>query len=520
MPVRHNRAMRAIPVLISLLFSLGCATPEPNTDTDTDTDSNTETVNAAMTGPAGQEEAQPLVLSTSEEDLPTDLPLIHPWHGDLDGMVKRRVIRAVVAVSMTQYFLDGAVQRGITYEALQQFEEALNKKLGTGNLKVHVAIVPVARDKLLPALVEGRADIAAANLTITPERQTLVDFSAPAWSDVKEIVVTGPKSPELEELHDLAGQEIHVRRSSSYYESLLNLNEELRSAGKQEVRLVLADEHLEDEDLLQMVNAGLLPIVIVDSSKADFWVQIFDNLRPHPDLAVRTGGEIAWAFRKDSPQLAAEVNAFIRANRKGTLMGNILFKRYLKNTKWVTQALSSSEMAKFNATIDLFRSYGEQYDFDHLMLAALAYQESRLDQSVRSGAGAIGVMQLLQSTASDPNVGIPNIEELEPNIHAGTKYLRFLQDRYFKDAAMGEVNKTLFTFASYNAGPARVRGLRNKAEAAGLDPNVWFDNVEVIAAREIGRETVQYVSNIYKYYIAYRQAERQRQRKEQALPSD
>jgi len=235
---------------------------------------------------------------------------------------------------------------------------------------------------------------------------------------------------------------------------------------------------------------------------------------------VSAGGENEWAFRKDSPQLAAEVNAFIRANRKGTLMGNILFKRYLKNTKWVTHALSSSAIAKFNASIDLFRRYGEQYDFDHLMLAALGYQESRLDQSVRSGAGAVGVMQLLRSTASDPNVGIPNIDELEPNIHAGTKYLRFLRDRYFEDAAMSEVNKTLFTFASYNAGPARIRGLRAKAEAAGLDPNVWFNNVEVIASREIGRETVQYVSNIYKYYIAYRQTERHREQKEQALPSD
>ena len=211
------------------------------------------------------------------------------------------------------------------------------------------------------------------------------------------------------------------------------MNDELQAAGKQEARLVLADEHLEDEDLLQMVNAGLLPIVIVDSTKADFWVQIFDHLTLRPDLAVRTGGEIAWAFRKDSPQLAAEVNAFIQANRKGTLMGNMLFKRYLKDTKWVTHALSSTEIAKFNTTIDLFRSYGEQYDFDHLMLAALAYQESRLDQSVRSSAGAIGVMHMLPSTASDPNVGIANIEELEPNIHAGTKYLRFLLDRYFKD---------------------------------------------------------------------------------------
>ncbi len=504
--------MRSLLLGVTLWFALGCTSPEP------------ETVESAMAAPDTLDEVpttdQPLVLSVTEDALPDDLPLAQPWKGDLDGMIERRVIRAVVVVSMTQYFLDGATQRGITYEALQLFEKALNEKMNTGNLKLHVAIIPVARDQLLPSLLEGRADIAAANLTITPDRQQLVDFSIPAFTGVKEIVVTGPQSPELQELHDLAGQEIHVRASSSYFTSLTQLNRELRDAGKEEMKLTLADEHLEDEDLLQMVNAGLLPIVVVDSSKAEFWTQIFDNLELHSNLAVRTDGEIAWAFRPESPKLAAEVNAFIEANRKGTLMGNMLFKRYLKNTKWVENAVSGTEMAKFESTVHLFQRYGEQYDFDHLMLAALGYQESRLDQSVKSRVGAVGVMQMLPTTAADPNVAIPNINEIEPNIHAGTKYLRFLRDRYFKDEPMSEVNKTLFTFASYNAGPARVRGLRNKAEAAGLDPNLWFDNVEVIASKEIGRETVQYVANIYKYYIAYRQVERQRERKQNALPSE
>ncbi len=507
--------MKAQLTLVAFALSAGCMSPEPGT----------ETVDAAMAAPetATQPEAEavsePLILAASGDAFPSELfPRARTWTGDFDGMIERRVIRAVVTVSMTGYFLDGATQRGITYDALQAFEKALNENLNTGHLKVHVAIIPVARDQLIPALLDGRADIAAANLTITPERQRLVDFSEAGWTGVSELVVTGPSAPPLSELHDLSGQEIHVRASSSYYESLQSLNEELRAAGKDPARLVLADEHMEDEDLLQMVDAGLIPIVIVDSTKADFWVQIFDNITAHHELAVRTGGEIAWAFRKNSPKLAEEVNAFIRPNRKGTLLGNMLFKRYLKNTKWVEHALSSSEMAKFRATIDLFRKYGDQYDFDHLMLAALAYQESRLDQSVRSSAGAVGVMQLLPTTAADPNVGIPNVEILENNIHAGAKYLRFVKDRYFAGEDMDEVEQTLFTFASYNAGPARVRGLRRKAEASGLDPNVWFDNVEVIAAHEIGRETVQYVSNIYKYYIAYRLSEIQRQRKELVLP--
>jgi membrane-bound lytic murein transglycosylase MltF len=144
------------------------------------------------------------------------------------------------------------------------------------------------------------------------------------------------------------------------------------------------------------------------------------------------------------------------------------------------------------------------YDFDWLGVAALAYQESRIDQSKRSHAGAVGVMQLLPSTAADRNVGIPNIEKIEDNIHAGVKYIRFIVDRYYAEEPMDRLNKRLFAFASYNAGPAKVARLRREARVMGLDPNVWFRNVEIVAAKRIGRETVQYVSNIYKYYIAYR----------------
>ena len=153
------------------------------------------------------------------------------------------------------------------------------------------------------------------------------------------------------------------------------------------------------------------------------------------------------------------------------------------------------------------------------MLAALGYQESGLDQSVRSGAGAIGVMQLLQSTAEDKNVGIANIQELEANIHAGSKYLRFLRDRYFADPGVNDINKTLLTFASYNAGPAKVAKLRKQAAERGLDPNTWFGNVEIISAEVIGHETTNYVSNIYKYYVAYKLVEQQRIKREQAKKS-
>ena len=258
-------------------------------------------------------------------------------------------------------------------------------------------------------------------------------------------------------------------------------------------------------------------MIVMDNHKAEFWDQIFDHIKVHPDIAVRSGGEIAWPFRKDSPKLKAVVNEFVKGHKKGTLFGNILLKRYLRDTRYVKNSVEQKELKKFEAMVALFEKYADQYDFDYLMISAQAYQESGLDQSKRSPAGAIGVMQMLPSTAADPNVGIPDIEKLDRNIHAGTKYLRFIVDRYFKDEAMDDANKILFAFASYNAGPARVISLRDKAAKMGLDPNVWFHNVEVVAAKEIGRETVQYVSNIYKYYIAYRMVVNQLEKKDKLM---
>jgi membrane-bound lytic murein transglycosylase MltF len=255
----------------------------------------------------------------------------------------------------------------------------------------------------------------------------------------------------------------------------------------------------------------------MDSHKAQFWVQIFDKIQVHSEIAVRTGGEIAWAFRKNSPKLKATINEFVKGHKKGTLIGNMLLKRYLKDTQYVKNSLSKQELKKFEAMVRLFKKYADKYDFDYLMMAAQAYQESGLDQSKKSPAGAVGVMQLLPTTAADRNVNISEIEKLENNIHAGTKYLRFIIDQYYKDEPIDNLDKMLFAFASYNAGPAKVNKLRKKTAAMELNPNVWFHNVEIAAAKVIGRETVQYVSNIYKYYIAYRMITEQRERKQKLM---
>jgi membrane-bound lytic murein transglycosylase MltF len=395
-------------------------------------------------------------------------------------------------------------------------EEELNRKLKTGNLKIHVVLLPMPRDQLFPALNAGRLDIVVAQLTVTPERQKLVDFSIPTRRDVSEVVVTGPGGPALTSVDDLSGQSVFVRKGSSYYASLQDLNARLQKQGRPVVDVKIASESLEDDDILEMVNAGLVPATVVDGYLADFWKQVFKDLTVHDTLTLRTGGTLAVAFRKNSPKLASTLNEFIGKHVIDSAISRVLNKRYLENTRYVTSAGSQAERKKFLALVELFRKYGTQYKFDFLLMAAQGYQESRLNQEARSHVGAIGVMQLMPDTGKEQRVG--DVTKLEPNIHAGVKYMRYVRDQYFEQEPMDDLNKGLFTFASYNAGPGRIRQLRREAQKKGLDPNVWFGNVERIASERIGRETVTYVSNIFKYYIAYRliidEAERRREAKE------
>lgn len=448
--------------------------------------------------------ASPIVYADKIKDFVEQWQIDKKWIGDFDGMAEHRIIRVMVVYNKLGFFFDKGRTRGATYDLFMEFEKYINKKKKTGIRKIKLVFLPVPRDYLVPWLIEGRGDIAAANLTITNERKKFVDFSDPLLKNVKEILVTGPAAPSIENLSSLSGKEIHLRRSSSYYEHLKRLNKSFNKQGKSLAKLVAASEYMEDSDLLEMVNAGLIPMIIVDDHKAKFWAEIFDKIKLYPDIFVNSGGQIAWAFRKNSPQLQKVVNEFVKGHKKGTLMGNIILKRYLKENKWARNSISAEELKKFQNVAEVFKKYSGQYDFDYLMVGALAYQESQLDQSKRSHAGAIGIMQVLPSTAADKNVNIIDIDKLESNIHAGVKYLRFIRDRYFNDPAIDPLNQNLFTFASYNAGPAKIASLRKEAKQMGLDPNVWFRNVEVVAAKRIGRETVQYVSNIHKYFLTYK----------------
>lgn len=432
--------------------------------------------------------------------------LAEPFLGDLDGMIERGFIRVGVAYGPVFFTADGPETAGLTVELMREFEAHLHKQLGKAARHLTVVLAPLPRDRMLPLLIEGRVDLVAANLTVTPERSAVVAFSDPFIESVREVVVTGPSAPAMATADDLHLAPLHVRASSSYHEHLTAMSAARQAEGKPGLQIVEADPNLEDEDIIELVSLGVMPATVVDDHKAKLFVQIFEAATLREDLAVNEGGAVGWAMRQDNPKLREAANGFVKVARQGTLLGNTLLKRYLSDAERVRNAMGADDRGAFEEVIGIIRDKAASYDFDALLIAAQAYQESRLRQSARSAAGAVGVMQVLPSTARSPVIGIPDITLVEPNIEAGVKYLRHLRTTYLDDPAISLYGQTLMAFAAYNAGPGNLRKARRRAERQGLDPNLWFGNVEIAMAQAVSREPVVYVRNILKYYTTYRLA--------------
>lgn len=435
-----------------------------------------------------------------------------PYLGDWPALQAKGVIRVLVSADLGFYYIEGGRPKGIGAELLYHFE----KKLKTQTPYLYIQVIPVHRDELISTLQAGYGDIAVANLTITPSRQQLVDFSIPVSKDIKELIITNKAHPPLNNIEQLSGKNIWIRASSSYLESIEKINITLKQKALKPIKTRFIEETLQDYELLEMVNSGHVSATILDSHKAEMWSHVMENIQVHSELPLREGGQIAWALRKNTPQLKKQVNNYLQTAKSGTLLGNVIQSKYIDDTRWLTKALNPQKLEQLQQLSKIFSHYANMYQFDYLMMAAQGFQESGLDQSKISHKGAIGIMQVLPSTAKDPNVDIPNIEQIENNIHAGAKYMRFIKDRYFSDSTINADNQLYFSLAAYNAGPANIRKMRKLAQKNGYNPDVWFKNVEITARLNIGKEPVAYVANISRYYVVYKQLEALKQAKEES----
>ncbi|MGB0122494.1 MAG: lytic transglycosylase F, partial [Silvibacterium sp.] len=344
---------------------------------------------AAPASPASSAEADEPPAPSSVVSLPVGFTRDT---GDLDAMVKRRQIRALVVLSPIAFFYDQGQPKGVMYEALNEFQKFANQKLKSGKLQVRVTFLPMRADQMEAALTEGIGDIIAYGIVVTPDREKRVAFSTPVMTDVTQIIVTGSNFGPVSTLADLGGKEVYVNPLTTYYQNLQKANQALKNAGKTPIVIKAADTNLMDDDLVQMVNAGLIPATVTTKQRAALWSQVLPHIQSHPDLVIASGQNLAWAMRKNNPQLKQLVDEFVSTHAVGTSFGNTLLRRYLQNAKWVTNSTSAEEMKKYQMDVALFQKYSGEYDFDYLMIAAQAYQESLLDQSKRNPSGAVGIM--------------------------------------------------------------------------------------------------------------------------------
>ncbi len=439
-----------------------------------------------------------------------DAHLSTQYDDDLPGLIEKRYIRVLTTVNRTNFFISDGHLVGYEYALLKDYEKFLNTQINDKDLQVGLEFIPVARDDLIPNLLNGYGDLAAAGLTITPDRQAKVAFTDPYLTGIDEIVVTHAGSSQLEDVFDLSGKTVFIRKSSSYYQSLIDLNEQLHSHNKEPAHLLLAPEELETEDILELVDFGAVSITVADSHIAEAWSRVFANIKLHPEITLRRDSQIAWMVRQDNPRLLASLNDFLKTHKKGTLHGNMYFKRYYQNPRKLMVPKDIDDWEKIKRYKEIIKKHAERYGFDWLLILAMAVQESGLDHSKRNPSGALGLMQILPSTARDERIGIENIDVLENNIHAGIKYLDLIRDQYFSSEDIRHRDQVRLALAAYNAGPAKIQKARKLAEKMGLNPNIWFRHVELAVLQLIGQETVRYVNTINKYVVLYRVLERQK----------
>lgn len=476
----------------------------------------TEAAPVTLPSPAKPADASPLPVDDALVAGAGDA-LLERWTGDLEGLEERRRIRFLVTYNRTNFFIEDGLEHGFEHELIVQFVAFLNQDLGQGEQPISLVTLPMPFAQLIPRLRAGEGDVIAAGLTITPERAALVDFTLPYLPDVKEILIAAEGVSGIATLDDLAGRTVHVSGGRSYADHLRALSERLESEGRPPIEVVEVDQHLETEDLLQLVNAGLFELTVADDHIAEIWSGSLPNIVLHEDLAINRGGRIAWAIRQGSPALLARLDAFMKDHQRGTLLGNILFERYFEDDTWISNPLAPEHQLDLARYADLFQTYGAQYDLDWRLVAALSFQESKLKQDTVSDAGAIGLMQVRPETAAEPAIGLPDVRDTATNVHAGVKYLDFLRDEYFDDPAIEPAAQIDFSLAAYNAGPERVLEMRERAKELGLDPNVWFRNVELVAFDEFSRETVRHVTRVNKYYIAYKLSDERLQARSEAV---
>lgn len=442
------------------------------------------------------------------------------YSDDLDGILKKKVLRVLVVYDgVNYYFVDGH-QDGLAPSLMYKLKKILDEEfLKKSKVKFDIQFIPVREDKILSFLKKGIGDI-AANFNFSTQIDEKDDslklvYTHPIVSNISFNVVTRKGDVKISNIKDLSGMTVYVRKSSKAYLVLKALNIMYMAYGIKPINIVTLSKILKDSELLKSVQQGDISATVISSTNLSVWKKIFIGLNFHEKTPLTKDNSIFWVVRKSNPMLLEKINSFIdsvsnldnKENKK--LFDEHLnfhsktITNYSKGEKSENLGLTLSDFKKYK---ELFQKYGKMYGLDWRLILCQAYQESSLNQNAKSSTGAIGLLQVSPSLAKEFLKGEYAIGTVDGNVQAGTMYLRYIIDNYFNDV-LDSYNRTMFALAGYNAGPGRISMARRQAKERGLDHNVWFGNVEKIVAEKGLTETVDYVSKIMKRYQAYKNTE-------------
>jgi membrane-bound lytic murein transglycosylase MltF len=409
----------------------------------------------------------------------------------------------LVPYSRTNYFVDDGVADGFEYRLLKKYEAYLNKNRprdaqGRRAPPMQLVFVPTLFETLFDDLEGGLGSIAAAFLTQTEARAHRVAFTRPYVSGVSEILVTGPGVEAAAGIHGLSGRTVTVARATTYAEALEQANRQLQAEGRAPITIKLVGDGIADEDLLALVDQGLIEATICDQPVAAVWQRVLPRLKLHPKVALGTKGRIGFAVRPGNPQLRASLDAFLQ-----TMPPKEIEKlgRDVANRLRTEEQAQRETMRRYGYLLDMVKTEASAAGIDWRLVAAQIRKESGFDPNAVSPVGAVGLMQLMPETAEE--LGVTDRRDPLQSIRGGIRYLIKLRDGYFPEEALTPVERWRFVFAGYNAGPNRINRIRRNAPPAGIDPDRYFNSVELLVIRQRLAETYFYVRQIEGYYLGY-----------------
>ncbi|MCK0543073.1 transglycosylase SLT domain-containing protein [Pseudomonas syringae pv. aptata] len=418
---------------------------------------------------------------------------------DLPAIRSSKVLRVLVNQSRNSSGDVKGQEIGVEYHRLQAFEQYLNSHSRAGQ-KITIKVIPKAKNQLPTALQRGEGDMIAPGELLDVSDAKGIQASAPIVHDVPLVLVGVRGQRSVRRVDQLSGKTLSLPTGSAADEALHQVNRQLELRKLPLAKIEWVDPSLAVEDVLEMVQAGIYPMTLVEQPIAERWARIMPKLRIERGLTLQTHGDISWFVRDNATQLRASVDDFLKDYKPSAQQDQVFANAY-KNTYKVNNPLVRNNLQRLEQLRPMLQRHADAQGMDWLDLAALAFKESKLDPSAKGSGGATGLLQITPSAAK--SVGVPSIQSADDNIRAGSRYMALIQRKYFSSNRVNERERMAFVMAAYNLGPERVQGMREEARRRGLNPNQWFFQTERVAMEQGGANVVAFVNSVNKYYLAF-----------------